>query len=270
VSETQSRSAPTHADAVRRTADAPQPAAARSSDASIERLQHDLVACQRLATLGNLAAMAAHEFRNLMTPIVARCEAALTMDDQAFRQKTLERALIQAQRAIAVSEHLLKYAHDVPPKMATYDVAAAAREALDTLTRPLDKDNIKLTLDIPADLAVRAQRDLFVQVLLNLLLNARQAMQGHRGALGFTAAREGDTIVLRVSDTGVGFSPEQLEQVVNPFLAADPHAQANEWHAVGLGLSVCRLIAHQHGAALRADNNASGSGCTFTLRWPTA
>lgn len=270
MSDIQSRTAPTHGDASRCEPDAHVPAAGPPADVTVEQLTRDLVACQRLATLGNLAAMAAHEFRNLMTPIVARCEAALTMDDQAFRQKTLERALVQAQRAIAVSEHLLNYAHDARPELTACDVTAAAREALDTLARPLDKDGVALTQDIPIGLQVRAQRELFVQVLLNLLLNARQAMKERRGALRFIAAPEGDAVVIRISDTGAGFPPDAVERVVNPFLAGAAQAQANAWHAVGLGLSVCRLIVQQHGASLRVDNNADGRGCTFTLRWPAA
>lgn len=236
---------------------------------AVEALEQELIACQRLATLGNLAAMAAHEFRNLMTPVVARCEAALTGGDVAFMRKALERAVVQAQRAIAVSRHLIDLAHGAAPPAQACGVAAAVREALETMTRPLEKDGIALHLAVPDDLCVSARPELFGQVLLNLLLNAREAMKDTRGTLTVAARPDGGHAEIEVRDSGKGFPPGIVEQVLNPFLAADPHARPDDWQAVGLGLSVCRMIAWQHGARIRAERN-DGPGCTFRLRWPLA
>src|SRR5512143_3989183 len=72
---------------------------AESPTTAIQQLQAELVACQRLAMLGNMAAMVAHEFNNLLTPIMVRAEAALASgNDVPFMRKALERALIQSQR----------------------------------------------------------------------------------------------------------------------------------------------------------------------------
>lgn len=238
-------------------------------EATVRELEQELIACQRLAMLGNLAAMAAHEFRNLMTPIVARCEAALTTDDAAFTRKAVERALTQAQRAIAVTGHLLDYAHDTAKPVETCSVAEAVREAIETQTRPLEKDGIQLTVAVPAELQVRAQPDLFCQVLLNLLVNARQAMKDMRAALTVSAQQEGAHVAIRVRDSGRGFPREKLDNVLNPFLAAEPTDRVSDWHDVGLGLSVCRMIARRHQATIHAEAN-EGPGCTFVLRWPSA
>lgn len=243
---------------------------AESLKAEIEGLRAALLTCQRLATLGNLAAMAVHEFKNLLTPIVARSEAALLAgDDVAYMRKTLERTLVQAQRATAVAEHLLRLAHDQSSPAGACSVAAAVREAIETMTRPCDKDGIELRVFVPETLQVRAQADLLGQVLLNLLLNARRAMKNTSGTLTVSAARHGTHVQIDVQDSGCGIPQATLENVFNPFLAADPHQHPNDWQQVGLGLSACRMIAFHHGATIQGLAN-DGRGCTFRLCWPVA
>ncbi len=250
-----------------------EPAAVTGDDSpgnlefALRSSQDELIACQRLAMLGSLAAMAAHEFNNLMTPVVARVEAALTGDDVPFMRKALERTLVQSQRAIALSRHLLGLAHSDYRPTEICSVAGAVREAIETTARPCEKDGIDLRVSVPGELAVCAQHDLLCQVLLNLLLNARQAMMGIEGVLAITAAADGDYVRIDVRDNGKGISSEALERVFNPFLAADPYERPNDWQHVGLGLSVCRMIAHHHGATLQALPN-EGRGCTFRLCWP--
>ncbi|MCK4341756.1 MAG: HAMP domain-containing histidine kinase [Phycisphaerae bacterium] len=238
-----------------------------SLKAALQDVQAELIACQRLALLGSLTAMAAHEFNNLMTPITARVEAALCGDDVPFMRKALERTLTHAQRAIAVTRHLLALAHGNHHSTEICSVAGAVREAIETATRPFEKDGIALQVSVPEELAVCAREDLLCQVLLNLMLNARQAMKGLEGVLAIIAVSDGNYVQIDVSDSGKGILADLLENVINPFLAADPSVRPNDWQRVGLGLSVCRMIAHHHGAALRAFAN-EGRGCTFRLRWP--
>jgi signal transduction histidine kinase len=249
--------------------------------ATIQGLEQELLASQRLALLGSMAAMVAHEFNNLLTPITARAEAALLSDnDLPLMRKALERALKQAQRAISVARRLLDLARDdqivaAGPRTSrtapaeSCSVAAVVREAVETLVRPLEKDGIELRVVVPEELRVNAPDDLLCQVLLNLLLNARRAMQGTRGTLCVSAVAKGDWVQIDVRDSGAGIPPDALDRVVNPFLAADPHQRPNDWQQVGLGLSVCRMIAHHHGAIIRGLAN-EGRGCTFRLCWPAA
>ena len=235
--------------------------------ATVAALRDELLACQRLALLGNLTAMITHEFNNLLTPLMARAEAALATNDVAFMRKALDRVLVQSQRAMHVMRHLLALAHGNGDAPVLCAVADAVREALETLTRPLEKDGIDAQVDVPTDLRVPARPELLCQLLLNLLLNARAAMQGGHGTLRITARRSGALVRIDVSDTGRGLSPEQIRDVFNPFLAADPAAEPGDWRRVGLGLSVCRLIARHHGARLSVAANP-GPGCTFTIEWP--
>jgi signal transduction histidine kinase len=222
-----------------------------------------------MALLGTMSAMAAHEFNNLMTPVVTRAQDALSRDDLPTMRKALDRALVQAQKAIAITRHLLGLAGAGVDEPQAWPVAAAVQEAIETMTRPFEKDGIELRLDLPPELQVRARPILLEQVLLNLLLNARDAMKKRGGPLAITARREGDFVVIDIRDRGTGIPQQQLDQVINPFLASDPRDQPRDWQSVGMGLNVCRTIAHEHGASIQAAAN-EGAGCTFQIRWPAA
>ena len=138
------------------------------------------------------------------------------------------------------------------------------------MTRPLEKDGIQLHVAVPDDLRVNARNDLLCQVLLNLLLNARRAMKDGGGPLTVAATAVDGQVQIEVRDSGSGISAETLDQVLNPFLAADPRERPTDWQQVGLGLSVCRMIARHHGATLQAFANDGSRGCTFRLMRPAA
>ncbi len=228
-----------------------------------------IVAYQRQALLGTAAAVVAHEFNNLMTPVLARAEYALLRNEVAEMRRALACVVEQTQRAIEVTRLLLEMAEGRSPAPQPCDVAVVVDEAVGTLVRPFEKDGIRLEVEIPERVEVQADPVLLRQVLANLLLNARQAIGRGSGRITVRARRDGAEGRIEISDTGCGMSPEHIDRVINPFLSADPSFDTTDWHRVGLGLHACRLIAHQFGARLRAEANAGG-GCTFTLRWPLA
>lgn len=235
--------------------------------AQIARLEEALLAADRLALLGTLTTLVSHEVNNLMTPLLARAEFALSSGKPADLRRALERSLKQVQQAAAVAQRLLAFAQPGPPGVARCAVADAVREALETATRPLKNDGIREVLDVPPALHVRAEPTLFQQVLLNLILNAREAMRDMRGELTIIARRDGDLAVIEVRDTGRGIPPDLLENAIRPILSGRDDARSPNWPAVGCGLYVCSLIARRHGATIEAEPNAD-RGCTFRLRWP--
>jgi len=236
----------------------------------IQALQQELIACQRLAVAGTTTAMLAHEFNNLMTPVLARAMDALQRDDVPAMRKALDRTVTQVQKAIELSRYLLRL---VDPRDAADDtcaVAEAVQSALEEAVRPFHKDGIELHVDVPNTLRVRVRPLLLEQVLLNLLTNAREAMKDRRGRLAITAGAADSFVTIDVRDNGVGLTSSEIERVFRPFLAADARQDAGGWSQVGLGLHVCRLIAQQHGATVQVLANPDGAGCTFRLRWPAA
>lgn len=236
--------------------------------AALAAAQEELIACQRLATLGSIAAMVVHEYNNLLTPVLARVEAALMLDDQAFARRALEQTLTNARRATSLAQQLMELAQGRSLPVTSCVVSDVVQRAIATIARPFEKDGIDLQVTVPPDLTVRAQEDLLCQVLVNLLLNARKAMK-NGGRLRITAVANPSYVQIEVRDAGVGIPGDDLEKRFNPFLAASPFAQPHDWRDVGLGLAVCRLIAHQHGARLVMEAN-EGPGCTVRITWPRA
>jgi len=240
---------------------------ANASTASVEQLQQQLVDCQRQAILGSLSGTIAHEYNNLMMPVLERAKDAVARDDVAAMRKALTITVRQTEKALRFTQQVLELARGDALAMKVCRVAELVDHAIVATVRPFEKDGIRLELHIPEGLHIRAQPLLFVQVLLNLLLNARQSMKDYCGTLRVSARADGEVVVIAVSDTGRGMSLEMLNDVINPFLAAEANTRPGEGSGVGLGLTACRTIAQQHGATIRARAN-DGGGCTFALRWP--
>lgn len=241
----------------------------RTGEASLERLRQELVVYQRQAMLGRLVAVITHEYNNLMTPVLARAQDAVARDDVAAMRKALTITARQTEKALRFTRQVLEFADGKGLPSETCPLAGLVDAAITATVRPFEKDGIELEVRVPDELRIRAQPLLFEQVLLNLLLNARTAMKGHRGKLTVSARREGDRVEIAVRDRGIGMSPEMLDEVINPFLAADADTHPGDWSSVGLGLNACRTIAQQHSATIRAEAN-EGPGCTFRIHWPAA
>ena len=233
---------------------------------SISQLEQKLIASQRLAVLGSISAMIAHELNNLMTPTQNWLELALGADDLAYAHKCVGKAKNQTERANMVAKRLIDLAKGDALATESCSAAQVVEVAVATIRRTFEKARIKLNVSVPDDLYVRAQPHLLAQVLLNLLLNARAALEKQPGSVKISARRDGDYVVLDIHDTGKGLTPQQLDEVINPFLSVQDEC-GPDWDSVGLGLSACRLITQEHGAALEGLAN-DGPGCTFRLRWP--
>jgi C4-dicarboxylate-specific signal transduction histidine kinase len=236
----------------------------------VKTLQDEVVALQRLAVAGTTSAMLAHEFNNLMTPILARAIDALNRDDPEAMRRALERTVQQVKKAIAMCRHLLRVAdpdNESAPRVTR--AADAVEAAVEEAIRPFRKDGIELQLAVPGDLWIDTPALLIEQVLLNLLVNARQAMESRRGALRVDGWRADGFVVLRVRDSGCGIGAEELDNVFEPFLRADAASDQTGWRGIGLGLHVCRLIVQERGGAIQVARNEQG-GCDFETRWPAA
>ncbi len=243
-------------------------ALAKLSDA-ITQLEAELASSHKLAVLGMIAAVVAHEMNNVMTPVLARAELALSTGDPADMRKALERARLQMQLGIAITKRLQDASRHEDNPLEACSVASAVQEAIQIATRPFEKDGIELELSIPSELRVRAHRDLLEQVLLNLLVNARESMKGLHGKLAVRAAREGDSVVIDVRDSGRGLPPQVLAGASNPLPAGRSGACAWVWPIADMALNACRTISGRQGATMEALANPD-RGCTFRLRWPAA
>lgn len=233
-------------------------------------LQKQIASLQRLASLGTVCAMIAHEFNNLLTPIISYSQYALSRKDPALMEQSLERTLKGTTRLVNLSEKLLGLSAIERYAAGPVKVKQVILDALDCLGRDLAKDSIRLSLDVPDDLFVQADAGSLNQVLFNLFLNARQAMNGKHGSLLIVARQETDGgVAIDVTDTGPGIKPADLDQIFKPFFSTKQHEVRPERGGVGLGLHVAQRLILDMGGQINVRSRW-GEGATFTILLPVA
>jgi len=238
----------------------------QSLERHLNQLEDQLIRAQRLAALGTMASMVAHEFNNILTPVVSYAQYALGRDDVDLMKKALEKAFTNGREAADVCQSLLAFGRGENTGTACLvdEVVAAAVKCL---VRNLAKDNIELQIDVPPRLAVAVEGCLLQQVLYNLIINARDAMLGRPGRLKISAAQTEDgRVEVKVADSGAGIDPAVLPKIFDPFFTTKNNGKS-ERGGSGLGLAVTRHILEKHGAEIRVQSTP-GQGTTFTLILP--
>jgi signal transduction histidine kinase len=238
------------------------------SSSEAEQLRRQLLQAQKLSSVGALASSVAHEFNNILTTIINYARMALrTTGDEAARTQALEKILKGGQRAAVVINSMLGFARNNSTQRERTDLAALLDEVLILTEKDLSKHGIQVEKKIqgrPHACVAPAQIE---QVMLNLIINARQAML--RGGRLRVEARENvrtGMVELAVGDTGVGIPPDRLRLIFEPFYTTK-EPDANGHGGTGLGLSVCRQIIEQHQGRIRVESLV-GKGSTFTVKLP--
>jgi len=230
-------------------------------------LRKQLHRSQRLAAVGTMTSMIAHEFNNILTPIINY--ARMARRDSRLTGKALASAADGGERATTICQALLGIARDDSVGAAEVHLGDLIDATLSAMARRLESDRIEFVRRVPDDLTVTAHRVQLQQVLLNLLLNARAAVvaTGRRsGRITIAAERNGQTVKIALSDTGVGIPPENLERVFDPFFTTrGSDGGASRGH--GLGLAICKEILIALGGSISVESTV-GVGTTFTVRLP--
>lgn len=224
----------------------------------------------RLSTLAEIASTLAHEINQPLMVIATYTDACQRLlespdHDRAEVVAALGKCRVQASRAAGIIERLRDFIRQRQHRPAPCDANAIATEAADMMRAPLTDARLSLDLSLacPAPLLV-ADQTLLVQVLVNLLSNAIDAMQGLPAAtrhLSLTVAANGaDQVLFSVADSGTGLDRNQADKLFVPFFTTKPDG-------LGLGLAICRSVAEAHGGRLWAAPNPSG-GTVFHLAIP--
>ncbi len=232
--------------------------------------QEGIEPLQRLATLGTLSAMVAHEFNNILAPIVGYTQLALANPDNTdLSHKALKKSLAAAERATHIASSLLSYSReDDDHNHGHAHLTQAVHAALGCLASSLERDNIQLTLKLE-DVQVAISQINLEQVLLNLILNARKAMAKNGGTLTIHAWSKNTTVYIDVSDTGRGVPPEVADHLFEPFITHDPAPNPDTPKGTGLGLSICKNLIANASGQLTFDSQPD-QGTTFHLSLPKA
>lgn len=220
---------------------------------------------ERLASLGLVLSTVAHEINNLLTPVLSYAELALhSPDDPALKDRALRQAMVGAERAAAIAAALLALSRGTS-EQAHADVGAVIDDALLCLGRDLSKDRIELIRRIPARLTAGISPIALQQVVLNLVMNAREAMHGRVGRLVIEAAPvAGGMLEIRFSDSGPGITPEISKRLFEAFNSSSVRGDAR---GTGLGLMICRRLLDAVGGRISLAPS-SDSGATFVVVIP--
>jgi signal transduction histidine kinase len=236
----------------------------------VEMLKEQLSQAQKLTALGELVSTTTHEFNNVLMTILNYAKLGLRHKDAATREKSFEKILAAANRAAKITNGVLGIARNRAAGQEPTDVAQLLEETLLLLEREMNKYRITLDKQIkPAPLA-RVNGNQIQQVILNLLINARQAMPGGgRLIIKLYHDPQSDTVDLVVRDFGCGIPADKLPRIFQPFYTTKSGPDASGKGGTGLGLSMCREIIEAHHGRIRVDS-VVGKGTAFTLKLPVA
>jgi signal transduction histidine kinase len=241
--------------------------------AQLDSLREQLTESQRLATIGTIAAVIAHEFNNLLTPIVSYSQYALQsaeseQPDMELVRKALTKAYQSSSKAGKICTSMLGLARGESVS-GRVSVQELVDETLSVLARDPKKDGIALRVQVQPELTVDADPIQLEQVLLNLLINARQAMLGRGGSITIKAQRNEDEIKIQVIDTGPGIPDKLLPKIFTPFFTTKGTTRRGETKGTGLGLAICKEIVEHHNGRIHVESTV-GAGTTFNIYLPAA
>lgn len=245
--------------------------------ATIDNAQ--LVHCEldhlhRLAMVGIIAAGVAHEVNNLLTPAIAYLHAAIGSDaDEAAQAKALRKGLAAAEQVTAISRAMLGFAGSSYNQQDIANVAASLDNALDCVGRDPRRDGISFSVDIPSDMQVTIAPVALQQVLMNLVLNACEAVRARRGWVRVSATKEGGWVKISVRDNGPGIPESIRSRLFEPFATspsgetsrqADASIGTARHSGTGLGLVVCKMLVDAAHGEIHAESDPD-RGTEFTI-----
>jgi PAS domain S-box-containing protein len=227
-----------------------------------KRIQEQLQKAERLAELGTLASGMAHEIGTPMNVILGRAEYLMERVKEAPIRKGLETIVSQVERITKVMNQLLAFARRRPSERRTVDLRQAVEDNLDIFRERLAKQSIKLETELASYCPpVQADADQMSQVIINLVMNAIQAMPDG-GTLRVGLMSDMEMVRLTVTDTGHGIPQEAIAKIFDPFFTTKEFGKGT-----GLGLTVVKGILEEHQGSIAVESEPE-KGTTFTISLP--
>ena len=223
---------------------------------------------EKLAVLGTLTAGMAHEIRNPLTSLKARLYTLeKRLQDMPAARKDTDIINAEISRLERIVQNALSFARPADPKLETIAADTLLREVQGLMSASLESREVQLVFESGPELLVRADSGRLNQVLINLVRNAADAIDGAgtvtlrtRAARVPLGGRETDAVVLEVSDTGKGIPPEVEKRLFDPFFTTKETG-------TGLGLAIAVRIVEKHGGIIQYQTR-SGHGTTFGVVLP--
>lgn len=243
--------------------------AAKNAEEALHRSQSQLAHVTRVTTLGEMAASIAHEVNQPLSAVATNAEAGLRwlnreVPDLGEVRSAIERIKSEAHRASEVIRRIRTLSRKTDPKHVQTDLCDVLQESVALVRREVVRHRVNLAL-VPGTppMWVTGDRVQLQQVIINLLMNAMQAMSGMHGkertlSVQLGAGPNGD-VTLCLRDNGPGISAQNLPNLFTPFFTTKPEG-------MGMGLSICRSIIDAHGGRIWAESELGhGAALSFSL-----
>jgi signal transduction histidine kinase len=239
-----------------------------SLEEQVAMLREQLNQLQKLTALGELVSTTTHEFNNVLTTIINYAKMGMRHKDQATRDKSFEKILAAGNRAARITNGILGFARNRSAGQEPTDLVKLIDDTLLLLEREMMKYRIKVEPQILPAPPAFVNSNQIQQVLLNLLINARQAMpSGGQIVVRLSYDEANNMVDLMVRDTGAGIPPDKLPRIFDRFFTTKSGPDASGKGGTGLGLSFCRDVIEAHHGRIRVESSV-GRGTAFTLKLP--
>jgi signal transduction histidine kinase len=234
----------------------------------LRQLEADLAHLNRISMLGELTASISHELKQPLTAGITSAQTTLrwlTKDQPDIENacQSATNALKAGERAVEIIQRLRSLYTKAPPRWELLDGNKIIGELVEMLRAEADRSGVSIKTDFTAKVPmIRSERVQLQQVLMNLMLNAIEAMKETGGSLSVKSALNQEGLLqISVSDTGPGLPPTKEEQIFEPFFTTKPQGS-------GMGLAICRSIIESQGGRLWASANRE-CGVSFHFALPT-
>jgi two-component system NtrC family sensor kinase len=229
----------------------------------LERSQAQLVQAEKMAAIGRLAASIAHEINNPLQAIHNSLHLSLhDRLEQEKRQSYLSMAQTEVQRLIEIVQRMLDFYRPSRGDMVPTDISTIVENVLALAHKRLQHGHVRVHTNLKPDLPlVPVVADQITQVFLNIVINAIEAMpSGGDLRLEAMLSEDGEWVLIYFHDTGPGMSPEQIDNLFEPFYTTKPDG-------TGLGLAISYGIVERHGGTIEVPSRPS-EGVTFVVKLP--
>ncbi len=235
----------------------------------VRRLEDTLATTQSLTAVGELAGTTAHEFNNILTLTINYAKMGLRRRDDETREKAFNKILDASNRAAKIVGVVLGLARNRKPGREPVDLVGLVEDVLLLLERELTKYRITIERKYEVIKPVLVNANQIQQVLVNLLVNARQASpNGGRLIIKLRPCEESSQYAeIVVRDFGVGIPKEKLPRIFDAFYSTKHGPDETGKGGSGLGLSLCKKIIEEHSGKIRVESSVN-KGTAFIIRLP--
>jgi len=236
-----------------------------------------LIRSETLAVVGTLAAGVAHEFNNILAVIRGHLDSLILQPHVVSKQvrSQLDIMLRMVERGSEITNNMMMFTREGSNGHKPANLAELVNECVQLLSKDFKSEGIEFVVDVADDLEAFVNPSQICQVVMNLLLNAKDSMlESAFKRVTICSGHDDTNCWLTISDTGCGIEPDDMRQLFNPFFstkgekAVEGSAQAS-LRGTGLGLAVCHTIMTKHHAGDISVESQVGVGTTFKLTMPT-